>query len=90
MIVEIPRIAEHAGYDGNLIKVEIADTCPICGAERAVQVWKGLSYDGSRRLQVDCWENACGHIDTYTAVRKEGKRVHYSMPSITETKNNQQ
>lgn len=84
MIVEIPRTQEHAGYPGNVIKVEIADTCPKCGAKRGVKAWKGLSYDGSRRLSVDCWENECGHVDLYSEVRIEGKPVHWDTPTITE------
>lgn len=83
MVVEIPKCAEHAGYDGNLIKLEIADTCPKCGNKRAIKAWRGLSYDGSRRLNVDCWENECGHIDMYSEIRKEGKPVPYDTPTIT-------
>jgi len=30
-----------------------------------------MSYDGSRFLMVDTWENHCGHIDKYSKVRKE-------------------
>jgi ssDNA-binding Zn-finger/Zn-ribbon topoisomerase 1 len=71
MIVEIPKIAEHWGSPTNLMTIEIQDTCPKCGAKRGVKRWKGFSYDGSRRLGVDCWENECGHIDTYPEVREE-------------------
>lgn len=71
MKVTIPRISEHQGYDGNLITVEISDKCPKCGAKRGVKRWQGFSYDGSLRLNVDCWENECGHIDKYTDVRNE-------------------
>jgi len=78
MIVEIPIIVEHEGYPGNLRMVEIADTCPQCGAKRGVKRWRGLSYDGSRRLEVDCWKNECGHIDRYRDVAKEGKIVPYT------------
>lgn len=75
MIVEIPIKTEHEGYPGYLRKFEIADTCPKCGAKRGVERWKGLSYDGSRRLNVDCWKNECGHIDLYKDVVKEGKLI---------------
>lgn len=69
--VTIPRTAQHAGYDGNLLTVDISDKCPKCGAKRAVKRWKGLSYDGSMRLQVDCWDNECGHVDKYSDVIQE-------------------
>ena len=71
MKVEIPRIPEHAGFGGNLIIGNIQDICPKCGAKRGIKRWRGLSYDGSRRLSVDCWENECEHIDKYTDVVKE-------------------
>lgn len=71
MIVTIPKVIEHAGYDGNLVTIEISDNCPKCGAKRGVNRWRGLSYDGSRRLDVDCWSNECGHIDKYSEVIKE-------------------
>ncbi len=74
MIVRIPTCTEHEGFIGNRGKYEIADTCPVCGGPRG-EVFEGLSYDGSRRLSVDCWRNPCGHIDTYAAIRAEGKRV---------------
>lgn len=71
MKVEIPKITEHCGNPCNILVLEIEDTCPICGAKRGTKRWKGLSYDGSRRLTVDCWENECGHIDRYSNVRRE-------------------
>lgn len=71
MIVTIPAIEEHAGCEFNLATIEIQDTCPKCGAKRGVERWKGLSYDGSRRLNVDCWRNECGHVDKYSEVMKE-------------------
>lgn len=77
MIVEIPNVTEHGGYPGHLRLFEISDNCPQCGAKRGIKQWKGFSYDGSRRLTVDCWENECGHIDYYKNVREEGKLVPY-------------
>ncbi len=73
MIVEIPKIIEHEGYAGNLIKVTISDKCPKCGKKRGIKRWKGLSYDGSRRLTVDCWANECGHTDKYSDIIEEIK-----------------
>lgn len=77
MIVEIPTCVEHEGYPGNIGRYEIADTCPTCGGPRAKETFKGLSYDGSRRLSVDCWHNPCGHVDKYSDVRKEGRRISF-------------
>lgn len=71
MKVSIPRIPQHNGYYGNLVTIEISDTCPKCGAKRGVKRWEGLSYDGSQRLNVDQWENECGHIDKYSDVITE-------------------
>ena len=71
MRVTIPRLDEHMGSPLCLMSIEIPDTCPRCGAQRGVKRWEGFSYDGARRLLVDCWENECGHIDSYADIRKE-------------------
>lgn len=71
MIVEISEIKEHCGNPAYLKKYEISDNCPKCGKPRG-KIFKGLSYDGSRRLSVDCWNNPCGHIDMYEDIRKDG------------------
>jgi hypothetical protein len=71
MEVTIPACNQHEGSPFNLMTVEISDQCPKCGAKRGVKRWSGLSFDGSRRLVVDCWSNECGHIDKYEEVRKE-------------------
>lgn len=62
---------EHMGIPANRITVEIADHCPKCGAKRGVVRGRGFSYDGSRRLEVDVWQNECRHIDKYSDVRLE-------------------
>ena len=71
MLVRIPNMTEHAGNPWNVITVEIDDKCPHCGAKRGVKRWSGPSFDGSRRLEVDCWRNECGHVDKYSDVRRE-------------------
>ncbi len=76
MIVQIPTRQDHEGYPGYLGLFEIADNCPVCGGPRG-KVYQTISYDGSRRLHCDGWDNPCGHIDRYSAVRDEGKRVPY-------------
>lgn len=70
MKVTIPTRQDHEGYCGYLMTVEISDFCPICGGKRG-EPYEGLSYDGSRRLNVSCWNNPCGHVDKYSDVRKE-------------------
>lgn len=70
MIVTIPAIPEHEGYEGNLVTLKISDKCPICGGLRG-KPEKVRSYDGSRILICDGWINPCGHIDTYANVVKE-------------------
>lgn len=78
MIVTIPSSSEHAGI--GLITLEISDTCPQCGGPRG-KVFGTHSFDGSRRLNVDGWNNPCGHVDTYAQVRQEGKQVPYKEPT---------
>lgn len=90
IIVEIPSCQQHGGHGWNLKKYKIRNTCPSCGMKRAIKHWKGLSYDGSRRLHVDCWENECGHIDLYSMIREEGKIVPSYIPSITQIPSEQE
>lgn len=78
MKVTIPATAQHNGM--HAVTLEISDKCPLCNGPRG-RIYGNLSYDGSRRLNVDCWENPCGHIDMYSAVRLEGKRVEYKEPT---------
>ena len=72
MKVTIPSCEHHEGFSS--ITVTISDYCPKCGKKRGINtIHKGFSYDGSRRLVVDCWENPCGHVDKYDEVREEVK-----------------
>ena len=66
--VYIPARAEHDGTHG--INVKLRWVCPICGAPRG-DVQNGRSYDGSRVLFCNTWQNPCGHIDKYDDVRAE-------------------
>ena len=84
MIVTIPTCTEHAGFEGNLGTFEISDSCPKCGKPRG-KVFGTHSFDGSRRLNVDGWRNECGHIDRYSDVREEGKRVKFKEPTCFNT-----
>jgi len=74
MIVTIPSCENHEGIF--FMTVTISDYCPKCGKKRGIDtIHKGFSYDGSRRLVVDCWENPCGHIDYYKDVREEVRKA---------------
>lgn len=66
-VVTIPATAEHAGFQS--MTVELPWTCLVCGGPRG-EPYKGLSFDGSRRLAVDLWKNPCGHNETYGLVRE--------------------
>ena len=46
--------------------------CPVCGGPRG-DIYRTHSYDGSRRMSVDGWQNACGHVDKYADVVAEAK-----------------
>jgi len=71
-LVEIPGRDEHEGLHS--IQVEVRWACPTCGGPRG-EPFKTVSYDGSRRLGVDGWQNACGHVDKYGDVRREAMRL---------------
>lgn len=70
--VVIPRTEIHEGYPGNRVTVHLFWVCPVCGGERG-EPYDTVSYDGSRRLNVNGWENPCGHIDYYSAAREEAR-----------------
>lgn len=70
MTVTIPAKQEHEGLYSMV--VTISKKCPICGGERG-NPYPTISYDGSRRLHVDGWQNNCGHLDRYSEVRKESR-----------------
>lgn len=77
MIVTIPSCEEHAGI--HISSYKISNLCPICGSKRG-NPFGTHSFDGSRRMNVDGWKNPCGHIDSYSSVRKEGKKVKFRQP----------
>jgi len=66
--VSIPAQSEHNGFD--TITIRLVWTCPVCAKPRG-QIRRGTSYDGSRRLSCDTWENPCDHVDKYSDMRRE-------------------
>lgn len=52
--------------------VEIADTCPVCGAPRGVPHLVRYCEDGEW-YDVSRWTNPCGHLDTYADVIREAE-----------------
>jgi hypothetical protein len=66
--VSIPRCDEHDGLHS--ITVTLPWTCPRCGGPRG-EVFRTISYDGSRRLGCDGSQNQCGHVDFYADVRRD-------------------
>jgi hypothetical protein len=65
--IRIPSCAEHNGF--HALTATVPWRCLVCGGPRG-EPYKGLSFDGSRRLGVDRWDNPCGHVETYAFVRK--------------------
>ena len=66
--VEIPSRREHNGF--HAVTLRVYWICPVCGKRRG-EVSRVISWDGSRRLGCDGWDNPCGHEDYYINVRKE-------------------
>lgn len=68
--VEIPLTRHHDGSPFRTATVELEWVCSICGEPRG-EPQDGVSRDGSRTVEVDTWENPCGHVDKYSDVRQE-------------------
>lgn len=66
--VTIPACAQHEGL--YTVTVTVPWVCPTCGGPRG-EPYDTVSWDGSRRLGCHGWTNACGHLDKYSAVRRE-------------------
>ena len=76
MFVKIPIIEQHMGLYLYVREVEIAELCPVCGMPRGKNTIHNVrSYDGSRFVICDGWENPCGHVDKYSDVRKEALQI---------------
>ena len=77
-IVDRARISAEWDHPGpfrvHLATVEIADTCPVCGKPRGKPARRRFCEDGVF-YHADIWTNACGHVDYYKDVIKEGKII---------------
>ena len=69
--VRVPGSTDHDGH--HLITVTLRWQCPRCNGPRG-PVQPVISYDGSRRLGCDGWNNPRGHVDSYRDVRTEAQR----------------
>lgn len=72
MVVEVPVIQNHEGFEYWVRKVRISKYCKRCGGERG-KPYKTRSYDGSRFVCCDGWQNPCGHVDLYKDVVEESR-----------------
>ena len=63
-----------SGWDVNVKAVEIADNCQVCGKKRATPVLRHFHEDG-HELMLSCWENPCGHLDSYAACLLEAEEL---------------
>lgn len=72
-IVTIPAMDNHGDYTlHNTVTIKMLVRCPVCQAERT-GFRRGLSYDGSRRIEADTWANGCGHNAFYSGARLEAQ-----------------
>ena len=69
--VTISSRENHEGHYASTITVEWV--CLKCGSPRG-ETYSGFSYDGSRRMAVDCWDNPCGHLELYSDVLAEAEK----------------
>lgn len=60
--------------DPRVRNVVIAAACPVCGGPRGTPSSQHQHDDGAT-YYVDCWDNPCGHVDTYEAVLIEAARL---------------
>ena len=82
--VTIPGAEEHQGF--YRITATLPWRCIVCGEPRG-DTYQGFSFDGSRRLTVDCWNNPCGHVEKYSMVRtwlkqQEEKKTRESAQAV--------
>jgi len=63
--VVIPACDNHDGVHAAFVRLRWV--CPTCGRPRG-EIKKTVSYDGSRYLPCDGWDNPCGHVDKYSDV----------------------
>ena len=80
--VVIPVCHAHKGKHSVLVTLQWR--CPACGGPRG-EIRQGCSLDGAKTLPVNDWENPCGHLDVFYALREEaagnGRNPHVVLPS---------
>lgn len=64
--VTIPACEQHEGIYSQTVMLPWK--CIHCGGPRG-EPRHGLSYDGSLRMNVDTWDNPCGHVEKYSEIR---------------------
>lgn len=67
----IPACDAHQGFFK--VSVRFYWVCPVCGKPRG-DIMDAYSFDGSRKLHCQGWENPCGHSDKYFNLREEAAK----------------
>jgi uncharacterized protein (DUF983 family) len=70
MTVKVPTAITNMRGFRKVVAIDISNRCPVCGGPRG-RVFPALAYDGSIRMEVDRFDNPCGHIDKYENLLKE-------------------
>ena len=68
----IVTIIKRHGWHISTPRVNIADTCPVCGGPRGKR-YHHRFHETGEWYNVDRWDNPCGHVDKYRDVLKEAK-----------------
>lgn len=68
------RIIKRKGWRMAVIRVEISDYCPECGAKRGNPQPHTFYEDGDWYV-CDQWHNPCNHVDDYVSVWNEAYQL---------------
>ncbi|MDH5594032.1 MAG: hypothetical protein OEY68_06460 [Gammaproteobacteria bacterium] len=71
--VTIPIVSNDKIVD--VTQIKIYGNCPVCGGQRG-QSMPRFFWEENHVYECDGWENPCGHIDYYEAVRNESEQIH--------------
>lgn len=66
--ITIPACEQHGGQLS--MTVTAPWHCRECGLPRG-EPFPSCSFDGGRQLDVDSWNNSCGHIEKYADIRQD-------------------